>query len=248
MRKVVISVAGIIVLGVIGFLTWEIQEEVSPSPSFLNEIGTYYTVMVKEPQPIALTGHAGEKVREIILNTLDSVVADFKQENGLESLTEEDIRIQGLGENRKYVLGGEYDEYEGKNTTSYVYRIYTDTLGAHPNHFYLTFTFDQEGNEVALKDIFIPNSEYFTRLSQEAYTRVIEELGIVGEGEVYTEMTETVRKGTAPSPEALQFYYLTETDLHLLFPPYQVAAYAAGSFDIAIPITNLRDILKPAYQ
>lgn len=245
MRKVFICVLGVVALGMVGFLVWERREGAPPS---LDEIGMHYTISVEEPHPIVLAGRAGEKAREIMLNTLNSVVAGFKQENGLESLTEEDIRIQELGGDRKYVLGGEYEEYKGKNTISYVYRIYTDTLGAHPNHFYLTFIFDQEGNEVVLGDIFISNSEYLTRLSQEAYTRVTEELATRAGGEVYAEMAETVRMGTAPSPEVLQFYYLTETDLHLLFPPYQVAAYAAGSFDIAIPLTDLRDILKPAYQ
>ncbi len=246
MKKIIIGIVALVIVGAVGFLG--MQKAARLSLPSLNEVAAYYTIMVEEPERTVLAGKADEKARETMHLALRSAIADFKQESGLESLTEEDIQIQGLGADRKYALGAEYDEFQGKNTVSYVYRIYMDTLGAHPNHFYLTFTFDHEGNELLLGDIFTQNSDFLTRLSQEAYARVVEELTTRAGGEVYPEMAETVRMGTAPSADALQFYYLTPTDLHLLFPPYQVAAYAAGSFDIAIPLSELSDILKPEYQ
>ncbi|MBP9710942.1 MAG: DUF3298 domain-containing protein [Candidatus Pacebacteria bacterium] len=246
--KILIGLVALIAIGIIGFWGWG-TNSIVPQTTSLNEDEMYYTIMVEEPATTLLTSESADtKARQTMHDALVAVVAQFKNDSGLESLTPEDIEIQGLGEDRKYALGGEYDEYQGKSTVSYVYRIYMDTLGAHPNHFYHTFTFDEAGNELMLQDIFAAGAPYLTRLSEEAYKKVVEELTVRANGEVYPEMEDTVRMGTAPSPEALQFFYLTETDLHLLFPPYQVAAYAAGSFDIAIPLSELGDVLKAEYQ
>jgi hypothetical protein len=233
---------------VLGAGYWWMSAKVTPQElSSLNEEELYYTVTVELPEHTTLNTGADARARATMYAALAETVAAFKQESGVETFTPQDAQIQGLDGGRKYALGAEYDEYHGESTVSYAYRIYMDTLGAHPNHFYRTFTFDMDGNEIALEDLFVPGSSYLTRLSEEAFTRVLDELTTRAGGEVYPEMEDTVRMGTAPSPETLQFFYLTETDLHLLFPPYQVAAYAAGSFDIAIPLSELENILKPEF-
>ena len=169
--------------------------------------------------------------------------ARFKAESVALINEAEAERLRETG--RRYELVGEYKAYTSGGFASYVFTIYLDTGGAHPNTFFRTVTFDEMGEEWALEDLFAPGASYLPRLSQEAYTRVLAELGNrTGRG-VTPDMEDGVRLGTAPSPEALQFFYLEEGALHLLFPPYQVAAYAAGSFDIAISLSGLRDILKP---
>ncbi|HEY4501819.1 MAG TPA: RsiV family protein [Candidatus Paceibacterota bacterium] len=104
--------------------------------------------------------------------------------------------------------------------------------------------FDLEGNLVTLDQLFAPDSRYLDQLSAAAYPKVVAELAQRAGSTPTPDMLDTVRMGTAPTPEALQFFYLYQGDLHLLFPPYQVASYAAGSFDIAIPLSELSDILK----
>ena len=63
-------------------------------------------------------------------------------------------------------------------------------------------------------------------------------------GELTPEDEDAVRLGTEPSPETLQFFYLDNENLLILIPPYQAAAYAAGSFEAKIPLDSLKDILK----
>jgi hypothetical protein len=174
------------------------------------------------------------------------IISAFKEENNLDHLTPEDIQVQGLGGDRKYALDIKYNSY-GSVTDSFVFTIYQDTLGAHPNTFYRTFTFDRQGREVTLGDLFVSGSNYLERLSTLAYTRVVDELRERA-GEPTPEMLDTVRIGTSPTPETLQFFYVNGNKLHLLFPPYQVAAYAAGSFDVSIPLSELDDILLPEYK
>ena len=185
-----------------------------------------------------------------IQTRVDEIVAEeilrFKADSvGLiDDIEESRIRAQG----RPYELIIEYKAYSDRGLVSFEFDIYLDTGGAHPNSFFRTATFNQQGGELALEDLFLPEAAYLSRLSDEAYSRVLVELGRRVGGEVTSDMADIVRLGTAPSPEALQFFYLEDREIHLLFPPYQVAAYAAGSFDIAIPFSVLRDIVRPEIQ
>jgi hypothetical protein len=137
-----------------------------------------------------------------------------------------------------------YDSYTSGEYASYVLNIYSDTLGAHPNAFYRTFTFDSEGREVGLEDLFEPGVSYLDRISQRVYAGVIAQLEERGGGPVTGDMEETVRIGTAPTPETLQFFYLNNTALHIIIPPYQAASWAAGTFEIEIPLSEFSDILR----
>lgn len=203
------------------------------------EVTDTYSIRVLYPNiPNAEAQAAVDKV-------VEEVVGYFKGD--IISLINEAEAARIRQEGRPYELGVEYKPYLSARTASFEFDIYLNTGGAHPNAFYRTLVLDKQGKEVALADLFVPEAPYLERLSSESYTRVLAELGERAGSEVTPDMEETVRIGTSPSPEALQFFYLTDDALHLLFPPYQVASYAAGSFDIAIPLTALADILNPEF-
>jgi hypothetical protein len=205
----------------------------------------YYTVDVLYPAKTPLSADANGKAVRIMEQALANNIAQFKKDGNFANLTAEDIRIQGLGADRKYAFGATYQQYQSAGTVSYVFTVYQDTLGAHPNSFYQTFTFDMSGNQVQLAGLFKPGVNYLGKLSPLAYAGVVAQLKEkTGNDQIDASMTDTVRMGTEPSPEALQFFYVDGNTLHLLFPPYQVAAYAAGAFDVAIPLSSLSDILK----
>jgi len=208
------------------------------------ENAQYYTIDVTYPIEPPLPGDASAKAERVMEQGLADDIAQFKQDGDFANLTPEDIQTQGLGPDRKYVYAATYEPYQSTSTVSYVFTIYEDTLGAHPNGFYQTFTFDNQGNQLQLADLFKPGAAYLPKLSALAYQGVVAEL-TAREGSVPAgDELDTVRIGTEPSPEALQFYYIDGDTLHLLFPPYQVAAYAAGTFDVPIPMSSLSDILK----
>ena len=204
----------------------------------------YYTVDAVYPSQPSLSAAAATKAELIMEQGIANDIAQFKQDSGLATITAADVQTQGLGGDRKYAFGATYEKYEGSSTVSYVFMIYQDTLGAHPNSFYQTFTFDQQGKQLQLADLFKPNAAYLKKLSPLAYKGVVEQLKSKTGQAPDAGMLDTARIGTEPSPEALQFYYIDGNKLHLLFPPYQVAAYAAGDFDVAIPLASLSDILK----
>ncbi|HVV38817.1 MAG TPA: DUF3298 domain-containing protein [Candidatus Paceibacterota bacterium] len=212
----------------------------------------HYHIEVSYPVGTSLKGSADVVARSYMEGELAKAVAAFKQENNLDNLTAQDIEMQGLGGDRKYTFTMEFQPYAWEGTISFVYSVYADTLGAHPNSFYRTFVFSSDGTPLDLEDLFTPGSNYLTLLSKFAYDGVVAQLAQKTGSEPTPQMLDEVRIGTAPSPETLQFYYLNNTDsggeLVLLFPPYQVAAYAAGSFEVHIALSSLKDILKPGIQ
>ena len=222
--------------------------EGTPTPSGdleYKEEEEFYEIHAVYPAKTSITNaKADQRARMTIEQGLRASIEQFKTDSNLEHLTPEDIEIQGLGGERKYTLDITYEAHASDNFFSYIFTIYSDTLGAHPNVFFKTFVFNGVGEEVALSDLFKENFHYLERLSGEAYQQIIaqlrERIGI----EITPDMEETVRIGTSPTPETLQFFYLDGGALHIIIPPYQAAAYAAGYFDISVPLSSLKDILK----
>ena len=169
-------------------------------------------------------------------------VARFKADLAVMVDDAEATRIREAG--RPYELIISYKPYTSPGFSSYEFDIYLDTGGAHPNAFFRTLTFNEAGEEVMLPDLFKEGARYLDRISTEAYKQVTLELGKRLGVEVSGDLEETVRIGTSPTPETLQFFYLSQGNLHIIIPPYQAASYAAGTFDVSIPLSQLEDILK----
>lgn len=263
MKKIYLAALCVAIV-LIGVLVWKAgpqssqapQEEGTASQSVLggqlqsngdyqySEDKSYYTIDITYPsETLLVDSEADVRAQTTMEMALKAQVDQFKSNSNLDSLTAADAQTQGLGGERRYALGIDYKVYEGTATVSYVYTIYADTLGAHPNTYYQTFTFDKRGNHLTLEKLFTPGSPYLSTLSKLTYPLVVAQLE-KEEGVTLTpEMLDTVRLGTSPTPETLQFFYIDNSTLHLLFPPYQVAAYAAGAFDIAISLGNLVDII-----
>ncbi len=217
------------------------------------ENAPYYTIDIVYPRTTPVQdSQADLAARTDMEQAIAGDIAQFKQDGNFANLTPEDIQIQGLGPDRKYSLSYDYKAYQGSTTVSYVFTVVEDTLGAHPNTFFRTFTFSRQGTELSLADLFTSDSNYLTTLSKEAYDGIVAQLPDKVGSQPTPDMLDTVRIGTEPSPEALQFFYIDSTssggELVLLFPPYQVAAYAAGSFEVHIPLKDLSSILKPGMQ
>lgn len=206
------------------------------------ENADYYTVDADYPATTSLSGAADVRARATIERAVADRVAEFKRNGDFDNLTAEDVRIQGLGPDRKYALGMEYQAYAGANTISYLYRIYEDTLGAHPNGYFMTFVFDRGGAQVRLGDLFKPGADYLGRLSQAATAQVrqqvSERLGSDAVPAIFDE-------GLRPTEENFRNFVIDGNILRIFFPPYQVAPYAAGTFEVSVPLSGLSDILAP---
>lgn len=219
-------------------------------PAKITEEAPYYTVDAMYPTATPLVASAGVDANAKAVSTMKAFVegeiGQFKKNGNFPNLSVEDIEMLGLGE-RKYAIGIEYKTYESTATLAYVYQIYMDTGGAHPNTHYRTFSFDKKsGAELSLADVFVSDAPYLQTLSDKARTvlpGIIAKMESVSTAEVDIEY---IKSGTKPEAEAFQNFYFDGNRLALLFPPYQVGPYVLGMITLPIATSELKE-LKPEY-
>ena len=167
----------------------------------------------------------------------ESSIQDFdKNWTGLDQSFIDHIK----SENFKGSLSITYETHQGPNTVSYVYSIYSDTLGAHPNGTYKTFTFDtRTGAELSLADLFAPGTNYAQYLSDYSRSKLPAMIAArenVSASEVATDMLDA---GTTADPANFSDFYLDGSNLVILFPPYAVGPYVLGTMELDIPLSNV---------
>ncbi len=191
------------------------------------EDAPYYTIEARYP--------AHEPVVE---QAVADRIEEFKKNGDFANLTAEDINIQGLGPDRKYALDMEYKTYISPNTVSYAYTIYEDTLGAHPNVYFKTFVFDQNDTQLTIKDILASNSNGLEELS------LLVSNDVVAQYKERAQVDDTTGliydEGLAPKEDNFSNFVIDRDTLVIQIPPYQVAAYAVGSFEVRIKLTDIQ--------
>lgn len=258
--KLLIGGIALIII-ILGAVIWYMASTPAPEPTPLPEVGggpavgaseriteneAYHEISAEYPSVTPLRASAGAAAdtaavaafREFELNT----IATFKEQSGLETLSEEDIEMFGLGGDRKYALGIDYELRQSDETVSYIFMIYEDTLGAHPNAYYRTFTFDADtGNGVQIGNLFTPGADYLSVLSETSRESLRESLG-------ENASTDMLEAGTTPDEDNFQNFYLDGEALVIIFAPYQVGPWAIGTQEVRIPRSELSTILQAEYQ
>jgi len=222
-------------------------------PKSIEENGKYYDISTSYPGETPLKKTAGALADQRAVSAIkgfeQNTIESFKENGNFANLTAEDIKIQGLDQGRKYTLTIDYKLYTSPMTISYVLDIYEDTLGAHGNGFYRTFTFDSAtGAGVLFGDLFTPNSDYLGKISSLARAK-LPAIIAKAEGVSISQVDmQAINDGASADGDNFQSFYLDGKTLVILFPPYQVAAYAAGPQTLRIPLSDLKAILKTKYQ
>ena len=147
--------AALLLIIVLGLAIWYMMSVPAPvqapttttttsEPAKIATDEPYFTVEATYPTQTPLLTSAGAQADQEAIASMKAFVeeeiATFKDNGDFANLTHDDIQMLGLDQ-RKYELGIEYTMYTGVRTVSYVYLIYQDTGGAHPNTNYRTFTF-----------------------------------------------------------------------------------------------------------
>lgn len=136
----------------------------------------------------------------------------------------------------------EYEEYQFSDTViSLSFTISDYTGGAHPNSYFQTFTFDLAENRViAFDELFVEGSDPLSTIYPIVQQKLTELIGDYSD-------PQWIETGSGENLANYQSFVLTENSLIILFPPYQVAAYAAGPQQVEIPLADLNAILKPEF-
>lgn len=169
-----------------------------------------------------------------VLNTaIDSMavsyIDDFKKE----------ISEYGVLTHQVYSLQITYDVYSYQNFVSYVFWIFMDTAGAHPNTFIRTINFDKNTNEIVTIDSLVNKYpdilNIFSKISLEELkkSKKFKENG-------YEDILGMLESGTRPTLKNFKNFAFSEDGIILFFENYQVAPYFYGSFQVKIPYSGLK--------
>ncbi len=220
----------------------------SGAAAHMTENSQYYAVDMQYPGQTALAGlpdSADVNAVALMKQWEIDTIADFK--NSFTNL-EPSFEAHLKEENLKGSLTDAYEVHAGTNTVTYFYTVYEDTLGAHPNGFYKTFTFDtRDGRNLAIGDLFAPGTNYLSFLSTYSRAKLLPMIAAreeVDPGDVDTSMLDD---GTTADAANFQDFYLDEHTLVLLFEPYAVGPYVLGALELDIPTSAVTG-LKADYQ
>ena len=236
--KYIYTLVAVLVLGMIGFVVWALRPQATvqapqstthvlagvaqPNGDYVyTEDKPYYTIKATYPN------------NSVVEKWVADAIATFKDQNHLDTLTADDIRIQGLGEDKKYSLELSYVAYTSVATRSYVFTAYDDTLGAHPNSWYKSFVFNVDGIELSLMQALHAAGKAYTlqTIATEARAQIEDQLTKEGVDDVGGTI---FAEGFAPTEDNFKNFALNDKELLIFIPPYQVAPYAAGSFEVRL--------------
>jgi uncharacterized protein YecT (DUF1311 family) len=120
------------------------------------------------------------------------------------------------------------------------FAYYTYMGGAHPNSSSETFNFLMpDGRRVEFAELFSPKG--IRRVSDISIAQLKQDLG----GPDGLADMDWIRRGAGPNARNFSSFAMLPRELHLTFDAYQVAAYAAGAHEVRIPLSNLRDVMRP---
>lgn len=213
------------------------------------ETGLYHEIDAAYPGKTKLKDEANIAAVAIMRNFLEEDIATFKEQSGLNALTAEDIEIMGLGGDRRFAYASTYHSYTSPRTVSYVFDIYVDTMGAHPNGFHKTFTFDLEsGAALGIWSLFEPSDAYLDILPQIARRELPERIATKAGIPVSEVDTDYIASGTEPTQFNYDDFYLDGDTLVIIFQPYRVGPWVIGTQELPIPRTELVNILRSEYR
>lgn len=184
--------------------------------------GKGWTINVAYPE--AQGAHA-QDFNALVQRQIGADVADFKQ--GLSD------RMPGSdwSMERETAVKLRVGNYASLYTTKFI--VFG---GAHPQQVASSLTYDFDaGRVVTLRDLFAPDSGYLQVISHYCTERLVQ-MGLA---------QDDWQSAAAPDPKNFKIWYLEPDALVIVFDYYQAGPYAAGRHEIAIPISELRDMANP---
>ena len=151
--------------------------------------------------------------------------------------------IKGVEENNKqtpsfpsyyYTLFITYKEYNYQNYISYVFRIETFLMGAHPNHEMWTIVYDKEKREViTLDDLIKENKNTLDIFSKTARKNLMYDKRIID--------ITMLMEGTTPEKDNFNNFVFSKDGIILFFPQYSIAPYSQGEFNTTVKYSALKN-------
>jgi len=191
--------------------------------------------------------------------TLHTDISLSYPQTGMKAI-DDDIRatIANTAKEFRGLARGDYQEGDGVYTDHADYRIArndgqvfavvwseeADFHGAHPSSEIFTANYLlPDGWRVYLPEI-VDGARGFQRISALAIASLDKQLS----GPDALSDRDWIARGAAPVAINFEDFALLHDSLHLEFPSYQVAAYAAGPQTVDIPLAQLASVMRPSWR
>lgn len=117
---------------------------------------------------------------------------------------------------------------------------------AHPNHNTYTLNFSTNLRKTLnISDVFKPDSDFLKKLSELSSASIISKLKKnLPSVDYIPPMVSMVNEGTKPILDNFKNFNIDNSNLILIFDPYQTAPYSSGTQVVKIPFKDLGDILN----
>ena len=193
-------------------------------------------------------------VAQAINQSSADVIATFKQEADL-FFNDTDQGLSSTSIPWDYSLewlGGRYHP----ELWSLAVQVYSYQGGAHGNHFTQTYNYHPSRNEILSLNDFFTSEEYVPTLDENIRAQLItaktERWASSGQEDDYDASLDTFLLDTDFNSKTLFSWVVAERNqaagILFFFAPYDVGAYAEGSFEAFVPISTLSQWLKPEFQ
>ncbi len=135
-------------------------------------------------------------------------------------------------ENFIYTLDISYDDYSYQDFISFVFFVSTSTGGAHPDNRIFSVTYDIVRESIITLDYLQQkNPNLLSVLSEESRKILSRNVNITD--------PDMLIQGTMEESSNFSNFVFTSSGLKFYFPPYQVAPYSSGSFQVVIPYDKI---------
>lgn len=200
----------------------------------ITESNQYLKVDAKYP------AFKNEDISGAVKDFVQAQLAQFKSETNIDGMsqTDKDFLFQN---GSKYEFSTTYKIYEAENLSTVLFSISTYTGGAHNSLILRSLNFNTDGQRITIGDLFEPESNYLSKISELSRTKL--------KASLKDNSAEWFTDGTTAVSKNFETFYLTDENmLHIVFQPYQVAAWVAGAPEISINMeTELGDIISGEY-
>lgn len=126
-----------------------------------------------------------------------------------------------------------YKEYTYNNYLSYLFHIFIDTRGAHPNTYIFTANYDKKTNKIIDINYLTKNYKNILNIFSEISRKTLEDKKLKIPKDMLLE-------GTTPKKENFKNFIFSNSGIILLFERYSVAPYSYGEFNVKIPYQSLQ--------
>ncbi|HWC57768.1 MAG TPA: DUF3298 domain-containing protein [Candidatus Paceibacterota bacterium] len=178
--------------------------------------------------PVTQDAHIAATIKSFI----DDQVSQFKQDTSWAS----DPNAPTSAAAGSLSLNIDYKEEKSTSVDTYVFTIDSYTGGAHGLEVTRTLAYDNLGNPIGVDDLFNNGANGLQVIADYVENQLIK-----GGADA-----SWVKQGAGPSADNYQNFIVSDTGITFIFDPYQVAAYAAGSQNITVPLSVFKSVANPS--